>query len=917
MRGNRMKNRKTSRKEILFLLAAVTAVFAVLYWEFITGKYLYAYQKNDIGSDTVTTYLPQLQYELRSLREHVGAEYSMTWGLGKYVNNFYLKYLNPVNWPILILGESNLGAALLLSMYMKYILIGIFGFLFFRRILQDPKIAAICALIWTYNGFSVLWGQHYQNLTNMVLFTMTMYVLQLFLENDKKRILLIPVLAAFLITSYFCFYMSCYLIAGYSIAYLAFQRAGVKEILKKAAAFAGSVIVAACIAGISLQESVSSFLRSARVSDDVASSLSSRSGIYSPEYLLTFLNRIFSNDLLGTGNDYSGPINYYEAAILSVSALFLFLFVLLLFSKWKMRTLLITFLCSVMLALVPVSNLLGFSSTYQRWTFIYCFLEVILIGYGLKELAVRRKQVDFPILMKKVIGITIGIYLGVVILTAASQTVVSVRLSVPIVILLAAVLCVYSLFFLRLSERKIRHPQLLFAFLVMAELVAVNYASVNNRVRVSTEDWNTSMYNDGTEIAVNRIAEQEDSLYRINKTYDSVAENDAMVQDYAGVSIYSSTNSGSLVELYRNLGSAAHGNKSNWIRFQGTEDCINALLSVKYLITDIDDKVNNFLYSEVETDDTHRVYQNIHASTFGYFYRNSISESAFKKLDTLNRRFSLLQAYYVTGGSEDEEENSDAIETITPQTLNLADYQEASANVEAERTEDGIRLIGAGDDMQVCFNLGEMFYNTKVLSLSFTAELEKAASLQIFYAAEGEQYTDENSTFVVLEAGANEVTFDLSDKPGITKLRIDPSTFAQTVELKNLQVAYLENYDLLIAQNVERLYSHGDVELTQSGNHFYGSVTNYGAEDAMLCLPLIYDAKWTASVDGVETDVVNINGGLIGLNIGGGSHEILLTYRTGIRRAGYAFSFAGGILYLLVILFRVRKGQRGQRKARR
>ena len=43
------------------------------------------------------------------------------------------------------------------------------------------------------------------------------------------------------------------------------------------------------------------------------------------------------------------------------------------------------------------------------------------------------------------------------------------------------------------------------------------------------------------------LKEQDDSVYRIEKSYTSASENDGMSQGYNGLSVYMSTNPASLV----------------------------------------------------------------------------------------------------------------------------------------------------------------------------------------------------------------------------------------------------------------------------------------------------------------------------------------------------------------------------------
>ena len=54
---------------------------------------------------------------------------------------------------------------------------------------------------------------------------------------------------------------------------------------------------------------------------------------------------------------------------------------------------------------------------------------------------------------------------------------------------------------------------------------------------------------------------------------------------------------------------------------------------------------------------------------------------------------------------------------------------------------------------------------------------------------------------------------------------------------------------------------------------------NPGDAGGMLCVPLLYSKNWTAEVNGERAPVVNINGGLTGIPLRGGSCSVVMKYR--------------------------------------
>ena len=82
-----MELREQTRKKpgIVYLLALVAAVlllFCCLYHPFLIGGKLYAY--DDIGSDTIRGYLPNMIYDLHSFESGMTDMYRLDKGLGEY-----------------------------------------------------------------------------------------------------------------------------------------------------------------------------------------------------------------------------------------------------------------------------------------------------------------------------------------------------------------------------------------------------------------------------------------------------------------------------------------------------------------------------------------------------------------------------------------------------------------------------------------------------------------------------------------------------------------------------------------------------------------------------------------------------------------------------------------------------------------
>lgn len=109
-----------------------------------------------------------------------------------------------------------------------------------------------------------------------------------------------------------------------------------------------------------------------------------------------------------------------------------------------------------------------------------------------------------------------------------------------------------------------------------------------------------------------------------------------------------------------------------------------------------------------------------------------------------------------------------------------------------------------------------------------------------------------------------------------------------------------ENADI----NISNLQQESMSDIVFDGKQLSGSVNNGDISDAMLCLPVFYDNRWSAYVDGKKVDIQNINGGLIGIDIKPGEHDVQIVYKDSLVYAGVIISLAALGLLLLYFLLR-------------
>ena len=791
LKASVLKNTNVSKAAILLLLAGITFCFLVLYHNFIFSDYWYAYL--DSARDTVDQYIPTEIYEIRNFWAGELNQYSLLFGLGSnYVFPWY-KYFNPVNLPLLLIGSRNLGAALVISTYLKYLFIGIFGFFFFRRLTRSDRIASICSLLWTYSSYNVLWGQHYGFLTSMVGFTVFIWALQLIMEGDKKWCLTPLAFFVLATSSYSFFYQACIFAIVYGAAYLVIKKERYKDCLKKLAIFTISALLSAGIAAEYIALSAESFLSSSRMENVVSVSLT---GFYPFKYLVSIFARFFSNDTFGIAgrSGYSG--NYYEIAMISVGALAVLSFFWLIQSKYRKRVLVITAVAILCLCLPIVSHIMLFKATTQRWTFIICLLEIMMIGFALKNLNDKLHEESDGVDVKKKLIRTFVFSDAFLIISMASLLILRGRGFRVNKWTLIIVVCCYIMYHIAallaywLKKHKNSKPEILVCVLIfmccMVEMFVMNYRGINSRSIVSKILWDNSLYNDGSGEVALEIQSSDDALYRINKTFDSKYYNDAMVQNYYGVGSYYSLNSQNLIDAYAVLGNEVYENTdtltgTNYIRFPGSEIADNALLAVKYVISD-GEVLPDVFYEKVLEDGDKTLYKNRFWNGFGKIYTDVIERDVIIPLDYQEKKAVIVNAAIMTG--------ADALEVNLPIKDFDADYT----------------------------------YSEKRMRAALSA-----------------------------------------------------------------------------------LNENGSVDLKKDGNVFYGTVKNESEDRGILCVPLVYEKHWNATIDGTYAKIYKINGGLLGIMIEPGEHSLEITYKNNTALIGRIVGIIFTIAYLSALFIFTRK----------
>ena len=781
------------------------------------------------------------------------------------------------------MGENHLHIALLISLYLKYALICLFALLFFLRVLKYEKAAAVCALLWTFSGYAVLWGQHYHFLTAILGFTVAVWGFQLYLDGSRWRFLAVPAVAVLAVTSYYHLYIACFFFLIYGIVWLSCRGEKPGAIAKKAGGFVLYMIPVLLLAGETVLPAVFNFLSSARVSQVTSSA--SVPLVYEPKVLVAYAARLLSNDLIGTGDGFRGPTNYYECAILHVSVLFLFALCYLLTGPKKGRVLLIAGGCVLALCLPVVSRILVFSTTAQRWTYLLAFAQVIAIGLCLSDVmrtwgsARCRRRMGLALLMADgLLAVLLGalvmchIYTGGWLLN---------RKACGILVLTVGI---YHLVFFLAGKKKLPAFALL-SVAVAAELLLGNYACVNDRQTVPVEQWYGSMYYDGSRDAVQWIAGYDEGLYRVSKTEPAVNDCDPLIQGYRGVSVYNSTNAAELVALANSFG---YNQAGNHVRFEGTDLLSNTMLGVKYVIAGAEESLNPAYYEKLYENATHAVYENRFWLGFGYLYSQQTDKASALAGTGLERAVELSRAYYLTG-----EEGGEGAHT--PVTLDLLPHLVSGENCVWE-TAGELVVTGTGTGMQLVFDVPAVPEGMLAAGIRLEMDAAASAAVCLMTAAGDTPFDASRYDIVYYPAGSGVYWLDALTDTNPDRVRLDLSWIPQTIRLTGVELVLVE--EAVLRRNLTALQETAVTDMDRDGNTLRCQTRVDEPGGAMLCVPLLYSGNWSVTVDGQPAQAVSINGGLVGVPLSQGTHSVAFSYVNAHYGMGLALSGLAALSFI-------------------
>ncbi len=624
-------------KSLWLSVGLILLISLVAFWRFVSGEYLFLFE--DIGSDTLTVFYPNMVHLARYIREvgFPGWSFYMGPGQGIYPSGL----LNPFDWIYFPMGPKAIAHSITYVQLLKLVLSGVIFALFLRKTGVADAVMVIGGILYAFGGYLVVGSGWYVHTTHIFWMTVALLGFEMLLRDQRWWLFPIPFVFLAGTRGYFLILFMTLYAAVRTIDYYGLDW---KKILRVYGRMAICGVLALMLTAPFLGGKVSKLKDSPRVTGDVSKVESLRDkpmfemgqGKHNPTAIL----RWFSSDLIGTGDTYKGWRNYLEGPLFYIGLLSLLLLPQFFWladkrQKWLYGGFLLFWLLLIVFPWFRYAFYAFAGNYYKGALSLFIPFSVLLVAMMALDRIVREKAVHLPVL-----GVTLALCLGALWYPYASLPegiVPGIRSLVTVFLVLQAVLLAGFNF---QAVRNLVFPVLL--GVVCIETAVFSSVSNNRRTAVPAEDLAKPVRHfDETWQALEYVKRQENPMfYRTDKIYGSVKTgyNDALVQDFFGTKMYQSHNSKYYVGFLEDMGVIPRGNEasSRWLVGVSKRSFLHPLMSIQYVLSKKETRgdLNKDMYQLAEKTGQIEIYKSKYFIPFGIPFDQYIRRADFMQLGT-------------------------------------------------------------------------------------------------------------------------------------------------------------------------------------------------------------------------------------------------------------------------------------------
>ena len=627
---------KINKRTIGLLLLATGVTCVAVFFRYLFGNEVLAFE--DIGSDTSQQYLMQYASIINKIRSGDWSLWNSSYGFG--ANMYMLNLFNPMLVILYAIGAlfgfEVLPGLMVWWFIAEILLAALCGYLYLSVFPLKESVKGAAAYMYAFNGFLIVWGQHYQFGVAVMLTPLLLWAVERLLKDKRRWPAVTLVTAVIVLNSMYIAYMILMMAAFYVVFRLLMQKKlTVGTFFAGGFRQAGAMILGLAVGAVSLLPSYAAIRNvSSRLSSDL-SLLGRLSGAFHPypaDYYKTCLDRLLS----GTGegvNVFMGYLNYYEAPCLFFSGLFVILMIQYLIRlvtrKMSRRSRLLQILFILLAGAglyFPAAGVIlnGMTAPFSRYTFLYMPYFMLIAAFSLQSVLIERRVS------------LIGLFAAVLFMVWRYRIMILSPWHNPKKALVCVALCgliMAGLVAALKFTRKLKVQKIVFAALCLVlagQCAAEGYGNFSGRESLEKDDlYFETLYDADTKAALTYIQKNDDDLYRIDKLYGATYCMDALYQDYRPVSVYNSTQNRYVIDFVDNCWPELYYHDRNHYDFVlgSVRPDMAAMTGVRYILAV--EPVSPAGYSLFKKFGSVTVYrQDEDASMVSYYNEDRLTEEA-------------------------------------------------------------------------------------------------------------------------------------------------------------------------------------------------------------------------------------------------------------------------------------------------
>ena len=634
----------------------ISLICCIAFKDFLLLKKAYFFY--DITSDGYYLSYPFFHNNADYIAHHGIPRWSFKMGMGQSL--FPLVLRDPFQAMLYLVGTKHiLGAAI----YMEVITIicsGVTFFFYLRELKLSDYTCIIGCMCFAFCSY-IIEGSPWFGFSSEA-FNLALFLLAFERLFQKGKWGLFPLAVTFACIS---MPFNLYLFGVFMVLYTIFRllqedRFSVTTLFGLFLKMLGLSAIGILLSGPFLLENIMLLIESPRGSE--TSALSHQLSSQYPFALIdqfqfgTCVMRLFSNDIIGSGDHFKGWDCILEApmfycglpCLLLVPQVFQFL-------NKRLRILFAVFLG---IWLLPIAfpyfrdAFWLFSGDYYRaYSF---FVSVVIIYYSLHAL-------EFIIKNQKInVRILIHTFVAAILLLIYPFFPGKDALDYTLLLFTIVVLSLYTIILLRANKTK-NFTFLKFAFFIVLfyELCYNTGITGNRRDAYTIQNLNYKFqYNDYFLDAARYIQHTDSSFVRIDKSFQPASArysdlNYGLAQGYNSTSSYFPFNQLYYIKFLETMGVAGKGNEreSRWAKGLLDNPILEAENRVKYFMTKRDSvPLSKMMWDSVTKTGDVKIFRNKFVLPFGFTYTHFIKESAFDSVSMKQKEFISLKAFVIKDG---------------------------------------------------------------------------------------------------------------------------------------------------------------------------------------------------------------------------------------------------------------------------